>query len=93
MNALADHLWQSLLFIALAGALAALTRRHSARVRLWLWRAAALKLLLPFSMAVAIGGWLGFPVRFPGDPPPARMVALVAARVGPTRLIDNMLIP
>jgi CubicO group peptidase (beta-lactamase class C family) len=78
MTAFADHLWQSLLFIALACVLVALTRRHSAKVRLWLWRAAALKLLLPFSLLVALGGWLGFPVRFPGDPPPARMVALVA---------------
>ena len=78
MNEFADHLWQSLLFIALICALVALTRRHSATVRLWLWRAAALKLLLPFSLLVGLGGWLGFPVRFPGDPPPARMVALVA---------------
>ena len=77
MNALADHLWQSLIFTALIWALAGLTRRHSAKVRLWLWRAAAVKLLLPFSLLVTLGGWWGFPVRFPGDPPPARMVALV----------------
>jgi D-alanyl-D-alanine carboxypeptidase len=77
MTAFADHLWQSLLFIALVCALVALTRRHSASVRLWLWRAAAVKLLLPFSLLVGLGGWLGFPARFPGDPPPAPMLALV----------------
>lgn len=77
MTALADHLWQSLLCFGLAYALVALTRAHSARVRLWLWRLAALKWVLPFALITATGAWLGFPVRNAGDPPPASLVSLV----------------
>jgi CubicO group peptidase (beta-lactamase class C family) len=82
MTTVANHLWQSLLCIALAWSLVTMTRRHSAQVRLWLWRIAAAKLVVPFSVLGAVGGWLGFPVRFPGEPPPALAVDLVA-RVSP----------
>lgn len=77
MNAVADHLWQSLLFIALVCAFVAITRRNAAIVRLWLWRAAAIKLLVPFAVVAIIGREWEFPVRFPGEPPPAGIVALV----------------
>ena len=76
MNAFIDHLWQSLLFIALIGLLARLARPQPAQLRLWLWRTAAVKLLLPFAWVSALGSWLGFPVRFPGDPPPPSLVKL-----------------
>lgn len=79
MNALLDHLWQSLACMVLLGGLGALTTRHSAQVRLWLWRLAAAKWLVPFSVLGAIGGWWGFPPKFPGDPPPEVMVRLVDA--------------
>ena len=42
-----------------------------------MWRVAAIKLLLPFSLFFAIGSWFGFPVSFAGDPPPAYLVNLV----------------
>ena len=38
------------------------------------WRIAGLKLLFPFSMLVAIGAWLGFPVQYPDDPAPATLL-------------------
>jgi hypothetical protein len=76
MSALIDHLWQSLLCVALLAALAVLTRGNAARVRLWIWRVAAVKLLLPFSVLSAIGAWFGFPARFPGDPPPASLLEI-----------------
>jgi hypothetical protein len=79
MAALIDHLWQSLLCVTLVAALGATARRHSAHVRLWLWRIAAIKWLVPFSLLTALGGWLGYPVRFAGDPPPAMAIALTAA--------------
>jgi hypothetical protein len=79
MTALANHLWQSLLCFALVCALAALTRAHSARARVWLWRLAALKWLLPFALLSGIGAWLGFPVRYAGDPPPPSLVRLIDA--------------
>ena len=77
MNGLIDHLWQSSLCVILLCGLLALTRRHSAQVRVWLWRLVAIKFLVPFSLFSAFGGWFGFPARFPGDPPPASAVRLV----------------
>jgi D-alanyl-D-alanine carboxypeptidase len=77
MSGFLDHLWQALQFFALACVLAWLARRNSAQIRLWLWRLTALKFVLPFSLLYALGGWFGFPVRFAGDPPPPRAVALV----------------
>ncbi|HUQ10856.1 MAG TPA: serine hydrolase [Steroidobacteraceae bacterium] len=77
MSALTDHLWQSLLFFTLVCALAAMTRARSTKVRLWLWRIAAVKWLVPFSVLGAIGAWFGFPIRYAGDPPPRLVVKLV----------------
>lgn len=77
MAGLIDHLWQTLLCVALAAGLVATLRRCAAQARLWTWRLAAGKFLVPFAGLAAIGGWFGFPVRFAGDPPPASMIALV----------------
>jgi bla regulator protein blaR1 len=52
---LADHLWQSTLFAIAAGLFTLLLRKNSARVRYWLWLAASLKFLIPFSLFVGIG--------------------------------------
>jgi bla regulator protein blaR1 len=53
--ALLDHLWQSTLF-ALAAALVTLAlRRNAARVRFWVWLAAAAKFLIPFSLLSGLG--------------------------------------
>ncbi|HKV80407.1 MAG TPA: M56 family metallopeptidase [Candidatus Sulfotelmatobacter sp.] len=54
----ANHLWQSTLFAVAAGLLTLLLRKHHARARHWLWLAASLKFLLPFSLLVSIGSWL-----------------------------------
>jgi hypothetical protein len=47
-------------------------------LQIWLWRLAALKFLLPFSLLFALGGWLGFPVRHSAVPPPAVVIDLVS---------------
>ena len=47
MPLLADHLWQSTIFAALAALLAALLRHERAQVRYWVWLAASLKFLFP----------------------------------------------
>ena len=54
----ANHLWQSTLFAIAAGLLTLLLRKHNARARHWLWRAASLKFLVPFSLLVTIGSRL-----------------------------------
>jgi beta-lactamase regulating signal transducer with metallopeptidase domain len=53
--ALLDHLWQSSLFAAAIALLMPLFRRQSAALRFWLWFAASMKFLLPFSALVALG--------------------------------------
>lgn len=53
-----NHLWQSTVFIAVAWLLALALRKNHARVRYWVWFAASLKFLLPFSLLIAGGEWL-----------------------------------
>jgi uncharacterized protein (TIGR03435 family) len=52
----AHHVWQSTLFVALVWLVTLVLRRHDARVRYWLWAAASLKFLLPFSWLIGLGG-------------------------------------
>lgn len=58
--ALANHLWQSTAFAVVVGLLTLALRRHHARIRYWLWSAASLKFLIPFSWLVALGGRLSW---------------------------------
>ncbi len=53
--ALTNHLWQSTLFAAAAGLLAAGLRRNRAHVRYWLWFSASLKFFVPFSLLMSLG--------------------------------------
>ena len=53
--ALADHLWQSSLFAAAAGLLTLTLRKNHARARYWLWLAASVKFLVPFSWLISLG--------------------------------------
>jgi bla regulator protein blaR1 len=53
--AIANHVWQSTLVAFAAAMLTLLLRKHSARIRYWLWLAASLKFLVPFSLLVSLG--------------------------------------
>jgi TonB family protein len=53
-----NHLWQSTLFAIAIGALAAMLRSHGAHVRYWLWWAASVKFLIPFSLLTLLGSAL-----------------------------------
>jgi uncharacterized protein (TIGR03435 family) len=55
----ANHVWQSTGFAALAVLLALALRANHARARYWLWLAASVKFLVPFSVLAAIGSSLG----------------------------------
>lgn len=57
---LANHLWQSTLVAAAARLLTLALRRHDARARYWIWLAASLKFLVPFSLLVAVGSHLAW---------------------------------
>src|SRR5215831_2993697 len=56
---LANHLWQSTLFVALMGLLVVILRRNRASLRYWMWMAASIKFLVPFSLLVAFGDKIG----------------------------------
>ncbi len=58
--ALGNHLWQSTLFAATAGLLTLILRRNHARTRYWLWLAASVKFLIPFSLLISIGNHLAW---------------------------------
>jgi len=53
--ALVNHLWQSTAAVGIAWLLALLLRKHHARARYWVWLAASIKFLLPFSLLFAAG--------------------------------------
>jgi hypothetical protein len=78
ITALVDHVWQSCCCCGVVWLFSTMTRGNAAVVRLWLWRVAAVKLLLPFSLLFALGGWLGFPSPHPADPAPPMLIRLLA---------------
>jgi bla regulator protein blaR1 len=58
--ALGDHLWQSTLFAIAAGLLTLVLHKNHARTRYWLWLAASVKFLIPFSLLVGMGSHLAW---------------------------------
>jgi bla regulator protein blaR1 len=55
LSPLANHLWQSTVFAIAAWLLTLALRKNRASVRYWIWLAASLKFLIPFSLLVTIG--------------------------------------
>ena len=53
-----DHLWQSTLFALAAALLTQLLRNNAARFRYWVWLAASVKFLIPFSWLTLLGAQL-----------------------------------
>ena len=79
LSGLANHLWQSTVFAVVAGSLTLLLQANHARTRHWLWLAASLKFLIPFSLLVGIGGhmeWLAIPR------PPQPAIPAVLEQIG-----------
>ena len=58
---MANHLWQSTLFVVLAAILAFTLRNNQGRVRYWVWLSASIKFLIPFSLLIALGSHLARP--------------------------------
>jgi bla regulator protein blaR1 len=71
-SALPSHLWQSTLFAAAAAMVTLALRKNHARTRYWIWLAASLKFLLPFSLLVELGDRLRWSTSASAlMPPPA----------------------
>ena len=77
MTAVLDHLWQSTVFAALVFLLSLVLRGNSARVRYFLWIAASLKFLIPFSLLISAGDSLA-PAEAPSVGPAISKVAVQA---------------
>ncbi len=56
--AVGNHIWQSTVFAVAAGALAVLLKKNQAKTRYWIWLAAAIKFLVPFSLLIGVGNML-----------------------------------
>jgi len=56
MSPLLHHLWQSTLFALAAALLAYALRGNRPQARYWLWLAASVKFLVPFSLLLRLGG-------------------------------------
>ena len=57
---LTNHLWQSTVFVVLAGLLTLAFRQNRAQVRYWLWFSASFKFLVPFWVLINVGSRLGW---------------------------------
>ena len=55
LSPLANHLWQSTVFAGVVLLLAFALRKNHAQARYWLWLAASVKFLIPFSLLVSAG--------------------------------------
>jgi len=60
LQPLANHLWQSTLFAAVAGLMTLALRKNRAQNRYWLWLAASVKFLIPFSILAEMGSHFGW---------------------------------
>ena len=105
--ALGNHLWQSTVFVIAAGLLTLVLRENHARVRYWLWLAASVKFLIPFSLLVAVANYLpgsrgtaGTNAAFyvaveqvglPFSPPTMPVIPQVAASTALTQLLPALL--
>lgn len=58
--AVANHLWQSTVFLVLVALVTLALRQNHARARHALWVAASAKFLLPFSLLVAVGSYFSW---------------------------------
>jgi bla regulator protein BlaR1 len=79
LQPLANHLWQSTLCAAVAGLLTLTLRKNRAQTRYWLWLAASVKFLIPFSLLVAAGSHLGRRTVAPAIPQSAVTVVIEQA--------------
>src|ERR1700754_4503632 len=60
LSPIANHLWQSTLFVAAVWLTTLALRENRAAVRHWLWLAASVKFLIPFSLLINVGSQLAW---------------------------------
>jgi bla regulator protein BlaR1 len=89
---LANHLWQSTIVAVIAGVLSLILRRAQARDRYWLWLAASVKFLIPFSLLIAVGNRLAhLTASTPGANPRLHFAIDVIAGATPTAAFPGLI--
>ena len=91
MQHLANHLWQSTVFAAVIAIAVMGMQRNSARLRYWLWLAASVKFLVPFSLLVSMGGEVARPTAAPMLP--ALTVVRVSTYFAPAPTFSTVSLP
>lgn len=89
---LVNHLWQCTIFAALAGLLNLVLRNERARVRYWIWLAASVKFLVPFSLLVLLGTHLASPTGLDAISRRRFYFAIQVMAVASARTIPDMLV-
>ena len=93
MAFIAQHLWQSTLFLVAAWVLARACRRNSAAIRYWIWFGASVKFLVPFALLKWLGDYVG---RSLPEPPPVDPVVIEVGNaifVPPVPHVIDTLVP
>jgi uncharacterized protein (TIGR03435 family) len=72
-----DHLWQSTLFALAAAVLTQLLHNNAARCRYWVWLAASIKFLIPFSWLTLLGSRLVSHAAIPARLVPASFATVM----------------
>jgi uncharacterized protein (TIGR03435 family) len=102
LSPIANHLWQSTIFAAVAALLALGLRKNQARIRFGLWLIASLKFLVPFSILIVAGRFAGLTSESPAMKPLVSSaveqivqpwaIVQTSTRVGPSiQIIDSFM--
>jgi len=75
LSLLANHLWQSTVFMAVVASLTLVLKNNRSQIRYWLWVAASLKFLIPLAVLTSLAGHLQWTARHPATPEPQALVA------------------
>ena len=82
--ALGNHLWQSTLLACIVALLTLMLRRNRAAVRHWLWLAASVKFLVPFSILVSLAGQVEWRKAPAAAPPQLSVVEQISKPFAPS---------
>lgn len=85
MTALGNHLWHCTIVAVVAAVTALALRPYGAKVRFWIWFAASVKFLLPFSLLLSFGAFtssLRNPRRTANAPPNSAVAVRVVQPFG-----------
>jgi beta-lactamase regulating signal transducer with metallopeptidase domain len=88
---LANHLWQSTLFVAVVWLINLALRQNRAAVRHALWVTASLKFLIPFSFLVAVGRQFHWPLAaVPASPSVSVLIGGLGQPFGAASLVSPL---